>query len=89
MPQDFADREARQSFVQQLQDQEALQHWGKSPAWLHIALPCYKMSGPCHGDLGPRQWVCWRGDLEGGVAGGVGGGVLEGWVGGGPCARSI
>ena len=31
-PQDFADREARQTFVQQLQDQEVHQQWGKSTA---------------------------------------------------------
>ena len=31
-PQDLADREARQTFVQQLQDQEVHQPWGKSTA---------------------------------------------------------
>lgn len=30
LPQDLSDRQARQSFVQQMQDQEALQHWGKT-----------------------------------------------------------
>ena len=31
-PQDLADRQARQTFVQQLQDQEVHQQWGKSTA---------------------------------------------------------
>ena len=30
VPQDMSDRQARQSFVQQLQDQEALQQWGET-----------------------------------------------------------
>lgn len=30
LPQDLSDRQARQSFVQQMQDQEALQQWGEA-----------------------------------------------------------
>lgn len=68
-PQDLSGREARQSFVQQLQAQEALQHWGEpfTPACHTLESLCWHMRSyhstsevvsEVHGVLLPECRMC-------------------------------